>query len=213
MSLNPWLSIPLADYEGHMSSVGVRQLAALSELFRRALETARPASVAVLGVAGGNGLEQVDGSVTKRVVGIDINPMYLEEVRRRFGMVAGLELHCRDLGGLDLGVDPVDLVHAALVFEHVGVGAALENAISLVAAEGMLSVVLQMQGREDQAVGSSGYASIQRLKEEFALVDIDEFQELLSRRGFRVIEEQSRPVPGGKTLWLGVFGPVSIWAV
>lgn len=55
---NPWLSIPLAEYEGHMGAV--KQLGALSELFTRALEVCVPDSVAVLGIAGGNGLECLD---------------------------------------------------------------------------------------------------------------------------------------------------------
>jgi len=47
---NPWLSIPLQDYEGHMGSAGVQQLSVLSELFKRALDYCLPESVAVLGV-------------------------------------------------------------------------------------------------------------------------------------------------------------------
>ena len=82
---NPWLSIPLEDYEAHMRSAAVQQLAALSELFRGALNRYRPESVAVLGVAGGNGLEQIDSGVTKRVIGIDINQRYLDEVQGRLG--------------------------------------------------------------------------------------------------------------------------------
>jgi hypothetical protein len=35
---NPWLAIALEDYEGHMGSDNVRQLAALSDLFKCALE-------------------------------------------------------------------------------------------------------------------------------------------------------------------------------
>jgi len=49
---NPWLNIPLADYEGHMCSPEVQQLDALSELFGVALGRCLPASVAVLGIAG-----------------------------------------------------------------------------------------------------------------------------------------------------------------
>src|SRR5229473_1936879 len=94
---NPWLSIPLEDYERHMSSPGVQQLTVLAELFKRALDYCLPESVAVLGIAGGNGLEQIDCAATKRIVGVDINQRYLDEVQRRFGTLAGLELHCRDL--------------------------------------------------------------------------------------------------------------------
>jgi hypothetical protein len=64
MMPNPWFSIPLADYEGHMKSADVQQLDALAELFAEAIAYWRPESIAVLGVAGGNGLDRIDRSVT-----------------------------------------------------------------------------------------------------------------------------------------------------
>jgi hypothetical protein len=90
---NPWLSIPLTDYEGHMGSAVVQQLSALSELFKQVVERCRPTSVAILGVAGGNGLEHLSATSVRRVVGVDINSQYLDETRRRFGGRAALELH------------------------------------------------------------------------------------------------------------------------
>ena len=61
---NPWLNIPLADYEGHMRSDEVQQLDALTELFAAALERCQPTSVAILGAGGGNGLDRIDSRVT-----------------------------------------------------------------------------------------------------------------------------------------------------
>jgi hypothetical protein len=58
--LNPWLDVPLADYEGHMSVPELQQLGALSDLFADALAFGRSTSVAILGVAGGNGLDRID---------------------------------------------------------------------------------------------------------------------------------------------------------
>ena len=78
---NPWNTIPLDDYEAHMNSPGVCQLAPLSDLFHNALAIRSPQSIAILGVAGGNGLEHVDSGLTKRVVGIDLNSLYLNAVR------------------------------------------------------------------------------------------------------------------------------------
>jgi SAM-dependent methyltransferase len=202
---NPWLSIPLEDYEGHMGSAGVRQLAALAELFKCALDRCLPESVAVLGVAGGNGLEQIDSAATKRIVGVDINQRYLDEVQRRFGTLAGLELHCRDLAERDFSLAPVALVHAALIFEHVGLGLALQNALSLVAPGGRLSVVLQLPSEEEQGIASTSYASMQKLKQDFALIDIGELQRLLGQKGFQLVEQENRSLPAGKALWLGVF--------
>jgi SAM-dependent methyltransferase len=202
---NPWLSIPLEDYEGHMGSAGVRQLTVLAELFKCALDRSLPESVAVLGVAGGNGLEQINCAATKRMVGVDINQRYLDEVQRRFGTLAGLELHCLDLAERDFSLAPVALVHAALIFEHVGLGLALENALSLVAPGGRLSVVLQLSSGVEQGVASTSYTSMQKLKQDFALIDISEFQRLLGQKGFELVEQENRSVPAGKALWLGVF--------
>lgn len=204
---NPWLSIPLDDYEGHMSSPGVEQLPALAELFHRALEACRPESVAVLGVAGGNGLEQIDCGVTKRVVGVDINPQYLDEVRKRFGpeRLPGLELHCCDIAHQGSEVAPVALVHAALVFEHAGLLPCLQHAISMVAPAGHLSVVLQLPSSEAAAVSPTKYASIQTVKSHFALIDAGELRRLVMGEGFRMVGEENRPLPAGKALWLGIF--------
>ena len=203
--LNPWLSIPLTDYEGHMRSACVQQLPALSELFKRTLNLCLPDSVAVLGIAGGNGLEHIDCAITNRIVGFDINAQYLDEVRRRFGTLPGLELHCLDLAEHGVSVAPVALVHAALVFEHVGLDRALENALSLVAPGGKLSVVLQLPSPDQQHVTLTCYASMQRLKQSSVLIDVGHFQGLLEHKGFRLVEEECRSLPAGKALWLGVF--------
>lgn len=205
MMSSPWLGIPLEDYEGHMSSVGVRQLTVLSELFKCALDRCRPESVAVVGIAGGNGLEQIDSVTTKRIVGIDINQNYLTEVQQRFATLPGLELHCCDLTRNQLAITPVQLVHTALVFEHTGLGLALETALSLVAPGGRLSVVLQLPSKQEQDVASTSYTSMSRLKQSFTLIDSDEFQRLLEQHGFQVVECENRPLPAGKALWMGIF--------
>ena len=85
-----------------------------------------------LGIAGGNGLEHANPATIKRIVGFDINPGYLDEVRRRFITHPNLELYCVDLSRDELRVAPVAFVHAALFFEHAGPGRALDNALSLV---------------------------------------------------------------------------------
>jgi hypothetical protein len=100
-------------------------------------------------------------------------------------------------------------VHSALIFEHVGLGLALENAVSLVAPGGHLSVVLQAPSEDDQGVTSTAYTSMQTLKQDFALIDIREFQRLLGKKGFQLVEQDNRTSAAGKTLWLGVFaGPI-----
>lgn len=207
---DPWLSIPLADYEGHMGAKNVQQLSALSDLFKRALEVCLPDSVAILGIAGGNGLEHANPATIKRIVGVDINPGYLDEVRRRFVTHSNLELHCADLSQDELRVAPVALVRAALFFEHAGLGRALDNAVSLVTRGGQLSVVLQLPDREQQHVTTTSYPSMQTLVGSFSLIDVSRFRALLEKQGFRLLNEERRPLATGKTLWLGIFSSAAI---
>ena len=205
---NPWLSIPLGDYEGHMNHPSVRQLRALSDLFKHVVEQAKPRSVAVLGVAGGNGLEHLATTAVARVVAIDINMEYLEATRRRFNQSnhsAALELHCADLTIDQIRIAPVDLVHAALVFEHAGTENALENAVSLVGRHGRLSIVLQLPSAEQAPVTPTTFESIQALRDHFAFVDRDTLSASLEDRGFVPETEVTRRLPGNKTFWLGVF--------
>ena len=143
---NPWLDIPLRDYEGHMNSANVAQLSALADLFEEALTLCRPESVAILGIAGGNGLDRIDLHVTKRIVGIDIQSGYLDTIRLRYPQLP-LTLHCFDLEKDVINGDSVALVHAAMIFEHAGTGQCLQSAASLVAPGGHLAVVLHFRVR------------------------------------------------------------------
>lgn len=202
---NAWLSIPLDDYEGHMGCGGVQQLPVLSELFKNVLHRCQPESVAVLGIAGGNGLDQIDSAITKRVLGIDINQQYLDAVRRRFGQLSGLQLYRYDLASEDVPVLPAKLVHAALIFEHAGLGRALENSLSLVAPNGELSVVLQLPSDKEEGVTPTSYQSIAKLKDRFALVDVNHFCNLLAGKNFKLAWQERRQLRFGKAFWLGVF--------
>lgn len=202
---NPWLEIALDDYEGHMRAPCVEQLGVLSELFAYALATCAPKSVAVLGIAGGNGLDAVDASLTARVVGIDINPAYLEATRRRFESIPNLELHCVDLANQQVEVEPVDLVHAGLIFEHAGTKRCLDNALAMVARDGSLSVVLQLPSALEREVGTSPFPAISKLATEFSLVNPDALAGQLATRSFEPVQQLTRPLPAGKAFWLGIF--------
>ncbi len=65
MDSNPWLHIPLDDYEGHMSHHLVGQAALLNALTKKYLDAIKPEAVIFLGIAGGNGLEHIDNQVTQ----------------------------------------------------------------------------------------------------------------------------------------------------
>ena len=185
-----------------MQSAPVGQLGVLSELFGEVLGTCRPESVAILGIAGGNGLEHIDPAVTHRVYGVDINPEYLEAARERF---AGLELHCADLAEQPVALPPVELVHAALIFEHAGTGRCLENAVNMVSPGGALSVVLQLPSSIAEGVGAGSLPSIAALGPHFRLIDPDALRREIEARGFRLVQSVRRSLPSGKAFWMGIF--------
>lgn len=202
---SPWLRVPLDQYEGHMSAPGVEQFDVLSALFANAVTYARPATVAILGIAGGNGLEHIDSEATTRTVGIDINPDYLETVRKRYPKLPGLELHRLDLSGPIATIDPVELVHAALIFEHAGTGRCLDNALALVAPDGRFSVVLQLPGKPGHEVAQTSFDAMQHLKSDFHLIDPAQLQKTLEARNWTLEEQSQIPLPSEKALWMGIF--------
>lgn len=96
-------------------------------------------------------------------------------------------------------------MHAALIFEHAGLGRCLENALSLVSPEGRLSVVLQLPSEAEPDVKPTPYSSMQALRNCFALIDVFQFCRRLEERGFHLVQQEQRSLPGGKALWLGIF--------
>jgi len=198
-----WLDVPLAEYEAHM--VCNAQLSALSLLFARALDLVRPASVAVLGIAGGNGLEHIDHRTTHRICGIDVNPTYLQTVVSRFATMEGLELLCADLSAMRIQLPPFELVHAALIFEHAGLALAVQNAVELVAANGRLSVVLQLPSPIAAAVSQNAVPSIQGLASGFKLINPCAFEGLVAEKGLHLEQVSQYPLPEGKAFWHGIF--------
>lgn len=118
--------MPPEDYEAHMASAEVGQWQVLNRILAEDLSRFQPSSLAVLGCATGNGFEHIDPRITKRVIGIDINPRYLARLRERHQhRLAGLELIESDVLEAELPPGSVDLVHAALIFEYLDPAAAL----------------------------------------------------------------------------------------
>jgi len=200
-----WLSVTLDDYEGHMGPAGVQQLDALSDLFAEALAYTQPESVAILGIAGGNGLDRIDPAITKRTVGFDVNPSYLDAVPKRYPNFRGLELHCCDLATEPVNAAPVALVHAAVIFEHAGLGQCLINACDLTVPGGALGVVLQLPGDFHAPIGDTPFPSIRSLQHDFALIDPRELTTLLNARAYHLELETRRALSGGKAFWMGLF--------
>lgn len=202
---NPWLEIPLSDYESHMSLPTIAQAEILAAQFSDALHQFSPESVAVIGCAGGNGFDRIP-SAAKRVVGVDINPSYIASASSRYlGRIPGLKLHVADIQSGPLPFAPVDLIYAALVFEYVSLPAALGNLSRVCRPGGRLVSVLQQPSAHVHAVSPSPYQSVQVLVPLMRLISPAELAACAASSGFTLESENSLVLKSGKEFAVQVY--------
>jgi SAM-dependent methyltransferase len=203
---NPWLHIPLDDYEAHMALPQVQQARLLSDLLAFVVDAYSPQSVALLGCAGGNGLEQLEGRSLVRVVAVDINPAYVEHARARWqGRIAGLDCVVGDVEKDDLGIAPVDLVFAGLLLEYVDLEAALPRIRAMVRGGGTLVTVLQSASAAIPEITPSPFNSLNALASIMRLVEPDRLTAVAEDHGFRQIDGRPAQAEGGKHFAVQMF--------
>jgi SAM-dependent methyltransferase len=204
---NPWLEIPARDYEGHMGSEGVRQLAFLNSVFRQAIKRQRPSSLLILGCATGNGLEHVDPLITKRVVGVDLHKEYLEIAESRYrDSLPDLELHCRDLFECRFEPGSFDLIFGGLFFEYVDPRKAVPIVSEWLTAEGLLLAVLQLPSENEAKVTKTVYPSLKLLEPIMKLLEPDYFRDVCKSSRLALHEERIETLTTGKSLYIGQYG-------
>lgn len=203
---NPWLGIPLSEYEAHMTLPHVAQAPLLADVFARALAEFHPRSVAVLGCAGGNGFDRVAGSGVERVVGVDINPEYIAQARVRFeSTVPGLELFAGDIQADAFAFDPVDLVFAGLLFEYVDVPVVMGRISGMLRPGGVLVSVVQLPSDTTPEVTPSPYASLAALAPVMRLVPPGALLAAAHAHGLAERESRTLDASPGKRLHVQVF--------
>jgi cyclopropane fatty-acyl-phospholipid synthase-like methyltransferase len=204
---SPWLSIPLAEYEGHMALPEIGQAEMLAGELEFAARQYSPKSVAVIGCAGGNGLDRLVESGIERIVGIDINPAYVETVRRRFrSRIPGLELHVADIQSMLPQIAPVDLIFAALILEYVDVPMTMRSFQKLCAPDGALVVILQAASPNVEKTSPSPYKSIQLLAPAMRLLEQGDVQERATAAGFSLASSRIVSLRSGKDFMVLRFG-------
>lgn len=188
-----------------MGPEGADQLAPLSGVFGQVYRMVRPARVALLGCATGNGLEHVDPGLTFRVVGIDLNIQYVAVARQRFrSLGARLELFCGDVLSAKLEPGGFDLVHAALLFEYVHPLSLAPRIAEWLAPGGVCSTVLQLPGG-DGPVSPSPFPSLRRLEGAMRLVPPPELADAFEGQGLRRAGAWEVPLKGGKRFHVTLF--------
>jgi ubiquinone/menaquinone biosynthesis C-methylase UbiE len=160
----------------------------------------------VLGCSTGNGFEHIDTTVTRSVVGIDINPEYLRVLQSRFGQkISGLKLLCSDIAECELEPRSIDLVHCALVLEYVDPSVVAEKAESWLRPGGCLSVVLQLASPAHDKVTDSGFESVKRLEAVMHLIEPDELGRIAGKAGLRGTSSRIDTLESGKRFYVGLY--------
>ncbi len=205
---HPWLSIPLSDYEGHMALPEVGQAQMLADLFAGQLDIRRPGSLAVIGCAGGNGFDRIAPEVTRRVVGVDLNGRYLDEVRSRYAArFEQLELVEADIQDAAGAFAPVDLIYAALVLEYVEVAPVIMQLSAMLNPGGTLVTVVQLPDANLPAVTRSPHDSLRGLDAVMHFVTPKDLRISANCAGLRQIAAAKQRTPSGKQFQVQVFRP------
>ncbi len=196
---NPWLKIPYDDYERHMELPDVAQLEVLSNIFNEVVELYNPKSLALIGCATGNGFEKLEGKNFDNVVGVDINPDYINICRSRYeNKIGSLGLLCGDLLMVNLQQSSFDLIHAALLFEYVDVEKAISKIAGWLKPGGVLSVVLQLSSNSSAPVSETPFESIKILIPYIKLVDENWFIEICENYQLKLEKKYEVELQKGK---------------
>jgi len=204
---NPWLRIPVTDYEAHMEAVG--QTAALRQLFSSIYRSIEPRRLLVLGCTTGADFDAIDPAVTDVAAGVDINATYLDVAEARLA-AAGRHVHlvCGDVLEVALPEAPFDLVHAALLLEYVDPAALFRRLHHWLAPSGHFSVIIQEPIPGIAAVSGTRYDSLQALSSTMSLRSARDVAALGSQHGLLCVSSRALELPSGKVLVQMLFRPV-----
>jgi SAM-dependent methyltransferase len=184
MQTNPWLDIPFSDYENHMTEVGQSQI--LSRIFADCVRDYKPASIALLGCATGNGLENITHQQIRSVHAVDINPDFLDLVNQRFaGTIPGLSTHCIDLQNEGLPFSGIDLIFCGLLLEYVSPETVIPEMAEVLDLSGVIVFVIQ-QSLNSSFVTKTRFNSLEKLSGFGREINSEDLSVILSKSNLSV---------------------------
>jgi hypothetical protein len=196
--MNAWNEIPLDDYERHMSDISVGQLQLLNSLTKKYLDKLKPETCVFLGVAGGNGLENIDIEITHSVIGIDINQSYLDETNRRYqDRIPGLELINSNINNPGT-ICHADFLWAALIMEYTGIDNCLRFSYDNLLPGGHYIATIQVNYNVAD-VSPTAIESVKKAGDIFTLVNTGELLSKSGEMGFLLSEREENFLPNGKS--------------
>ena len=196
---NPWKTIKLSDYEGHMNLESVKQLPVLRQILKSQLSSYTIESALILGIAGGAGLEFVEEGQLNKLYGLDINEEFIEECKARYGyLVPMLELINCDLMDRNYQLPQADIVICNLVAEYIGYES-LAGAIEKVKPE-YVSCVIQVNMNNNFVSDSPYLKSFERLDEVHCLMEEDVLKQKMKECSYVLLDKLVENLPNGKLL-------------
>ena len=197
---NPWEEISLETYEKHMSLDSVKQLQLMNRIMKSQFEDYPVDTVMILGIAGGNGLEHIDIKKYKKVYGVDINELYLQETQKRYSNLADI-LQCLHLDIVceTEKLPQSQLLVANLLIEYIGYDAFV-RAVNIINPE-YISCVIQINNDEEMWVSDSPYIhAFDGLDEIHHQMESDVLNEKMNSIGFKLILQDITELPNSKAL-------------
>ena len=196
---NPWEEIALSDYENHMKLDSVMQLQAMNEMMKGQFDTYPISSVAIFGIAGGNGLEHIQKGRFEKVYGIDVNSSYLKEVEKRYPELDGLlECLCINLINETDKLPKADMVIANLLIEYIGYEC-FQDAVKQVNPK-YVSCIIQIN-MEDNWVSDSPYLHVfDGLEQVHHQMDEQALEKAMLEIDYHAIRTLDHMLPNGKKL-------------
>lgn len=197
---NPWKKVSLDDYESHMSLSTVGQLQALDRIMEEQFTVYPIKSVAVLGVAGGNGLGHlIPLTYINEIYGIDINSIYLQTSARRYPKLSG-RYHTlqTDINDDCSRLPHVDLVVANLFIEYVGYRN-FAIAVDTISPR-YVSCVIQIDPADSFVSESPFTHKLEILDDVHEAVNPEKLTAELGNIGYSDVARHSLTLPNGKIL-------------
>ena len=157
-------------------------------------------TVMILGIAGGNGLEHIDIKKYKKVYGVDINELYLQETQKRYSNLADI-LQCLHLDIVceTEKLPQSQLLVANLLIEYIGYDAFV-RAVNIINPE-YISCVIQINNDEEMWVSDSPYIhAFDGLDEIHHQMESDVLNEKMNSIGFKLILQDMTELPNSKAL-------------
>lgn len=187
-----------------LPSIGQAQL--LSDALQRTVAEFRPRSLAVFGVAGGNGLESVKRAVVRRVIALDFNPDYLARCcQRHASSFSEFEPVLHDLSQGPPAIAPVECIFAGLVLEYLRVESFCGYLGRLLTTGGNFATLLQLPAPTLPEVSPSPFTSLARLESAFSFVDPAFLDAHLSAHGFSRVIGDRYDLTSGKSFYYASY--------